>query len=420
MKLFLSLLAVSVAFNSASLANNANQGPHLDLEATSNEYDLYLNSLPHGGNKAAPADEPSIAKALAIGHRLSAWIQFENSKRPADQQIKLTSSGTRYGIPIETPSVYNPNIIQTKLDTAMAALPADMATTLTGTDNFPDHLPVADEIFITLGRAVDKVYQSAARWKSLKPYMSEYINAKSEDVRGYYFLNKNGWDAKKLSTYSTLDASTQADLKTWLIQICINTVNQLSICQTEFTNALSKGTIAGFYTKYIGASKANWDHFFLIPGDAKRSDITWTSSNPNVMTVPFNTPTVARIQSYLSDNIQDEWKFNGWNLKLNFGSFANGPLIEFQTGVVPHVESVGGNVIVMDQNQSVEEYESQWTIRHEFGHVLGFLDCYVEFYDESLNAFVNYQLDTTDLMCSRAGNMKERLYTELKRAYFTP
>ena len=82
-----------------------------------------------------------------------------------------------------------------------------------------------------------------------------------------------------------------------------------------------------------------------------------------------------------------------------------------------NVNGLGGNQIVMDSNQPIEEYESQWTIRHEFGHVLGLPDCYHEFYDTNLEAYVNYQLDVTDLMCSRAGNMKERIYTELKKAY---
>ena len=43
----------------------------------------------------------------------------------------------------------------------------------------------------------------------------------------------------------------------------------------------------------------------------------------------------------------------------------------------------------------------QWTIRHEFGHVLGFPNCYLEFYDNDTATMVSYQLDVTNLMCSR-------------------
>ncbi len=102
---------------------------------------------------------------------------------------------------------------------------------------------------------------------------------------------------------------------------------------------------------------------------------------------------------------------------MNFGNYSSGPRLVFEAGVVPHVNGLGGDTITMDSNQPIEEYESQWTIRHEFGHVLGLPDCYHEFYDVDLKAYVNYQLDITDLMCSRAGNMKERIYLELKKAY---
>jgi hypothetical protein len=102
---------------------------------------------------------------------------------------------------------------------------------------------------------------------------------------------------------------------------------------------------------------------------------------------------------------------------MTFGNYPNGALLKFEAGVVPHVNGLGGNEIVMDSTQPIEEYESQWTIRHEYGHVIGLPDCYHEFYDSELGAFVNYQLDVTDLMCSRAGNMKERIYKELVRVY---
>jgi hypothetical protein len=71
----------------------------------------------------------------------------------------------------------------------------------------------------------------------------------------------------------------------------------------------------------------------------------------------------------------------------------------------------------MDANSSLDEFDSQWTLRHEFGHVLGLPDCYHEFYDTKIEAYVNYQIDVTDLMCSRSGNMNERIFKELKRTY---
>jgi hypothetical protein len=76
--------------------------------------------------------------------------------------------------------------------------------------------------------------------------------------------------------------------------------------------------------------------------------------------------------------------------------------------------------ITMDSTSSMDEWDVQWTIRHEFGHSLGLPDCYVEFYDDNEQAMVNYQLDTTNLMCSRRGELQQIHVDELKKAYYRP
>jgi hypothetical protein len=90
----------------------------------------------------------------------------------------------------------------------------------------------------------------------------------------------------------------------------------------------------------------------------------------------------------------------------------------WEEGATPHVDNAPGTTITMDANSPLSEYDVQWTIRHEYGHVLGFPDCYEEFYDEEAEAFVSYQLDVTNLMCSRRGKLKQVHYDELKRAYY--
>ena len=92
--------------------------------------------------------------------------------------------------------------------------------------------------------------------------------------------------------------------------------------------------------------------------------------------------------------------------------------VVFQAGATPHVNGIAGSEITMDGNRNMAEYSSRWTIRHEYGHVLGFPDCYVEFFDVGAGVMVNYQLDITNLMCSRKGKLQERHYLELRNAYF--
>jgi hypothetical protein len=137
------------------------------------------------------------------------------------------------------------------------------------------------------------------------------------------------------------------------------------------------------------------------------------------MKVIFADPKDSKIASFLKDNIEDEFSFADWSLKMEFVDLARGvSRLEFKSGVTPHVNKLGGNIITMDKASSIDEYDIKWTIRHEYGHILGLPDCYFEFYDSKNQMGVSYQIDTSDLMCSRAGDFNERLYLELKKAYY--
>jgi hypothetical protein len=414
----MTILFCLLGFQSLALAQP--HPPHLDLEMSSKEYQVVLNEVKNFF-PGALADEPEIARALELGSKLASWIQVLNSERPADRQLRLTSATTRVGIPLTQPSQYNPTLIQSRIDTVLNEMPKAMKQVLTLTDGFPNRLEtigLSDEDFILYGRKLDRQYQSAARWKTLKNWRSWYEQAQSRDVRGYYHLQQEKWTADQIAQFASLTPETQARIKPWLVQICRNADFTFEDCELEFERSRSENRLEQYFEAMMEAAQENWESFFFIPMSAARSDIQWNSSTAGVAQVPFNTPSQLRIQNYLSSNIEDEFRWKDWAMKLVFGEYPYGPRVVFEPGVVPHVNALGGNEIVMDENQPIEEYESQWTIRHEFGHVLGLPDCYHEFYDTESESFINYQIDTSDLMCSRAGNMNERIYLELKNAYF--
>jgi hypothetical protein len=158
---------------------------------------------------------------------------------------------------------------------------------------------------------------------------------------------------------------------------------------------------------------AHYNSYFKLP--VKRQDLDW---NSKLSTIPFIDPRNEAIKQWLKVNIEDEWRWGEWSLVLNFVSSGMGHAhVEFQAGATPHVNGLGGNTITMDANLPLQQYSSRWTIRHEYGHVLGFPDCYLEFYDTKEKVMINYQIDITNLMCSRRGHLKQIHFDELKRVY---
>lgn len=391
-----------------SLSAFASPVPHMDLEMTSEEYAKILSSQP----KSMKAD-PEVEAAIKLGMRLSAWIAKVNTGRTPTTAIRLTSKETRRGIPIDKPNVYNPAIIKKTQEEVLANMPKSMRDVILGNGDVPGTIDLDDKTFIEHARLLDRNYQSAARYKSLDAYRAGYVSRAASDVRGYYWLTTNKITATELRDTSLISVDQVKPIRDALMGLCKNN-SSWGHCDVEVDTAWKNNSLADLYNRYYPGSKKLWDSFFNIPNYAARSDFKWSG---NTLQVVFQTPELPKFIPYLQDNIEDEYRWNGWGLKMTFGKYSSGPHLEFQTGVVPHVNGLGGDTIIMDSNQPIEEYESQWTIRHEFGHVLGLPDCYHEFYDTQLQAYVNYQLDITDLMCSRAGNMKERIYLELKRAY---
>jgi hypothetical protein len=249
----------------------------------------------------------------------------------------------------------------------------------------------------------------------MEPYLGLYAQRAEDDVRGFAFFRDHSSEVAKLPNFHTLPTSEQEGLKKSLVQVCLNSGESRRNCEKKLDTAITAQKVRDFYTKYLPDAEAKWNSFFEL--GAVRSDIVWNSSTGINASIPFLEPATSEIKSWLADNIQDEWKWAGFQLLLDFKPSGQMPNIRFVPGATAHVNGLGGNQITMDANRAIQHYSQRWTIRHEFGHVLGFPDCYAEFYDENDRVMVNFQLDITNLMCSRRGKLKEIHFLEMEKNY---
>lgn len=415
MRLVLSVLIVSLSVLIQAQAQNSNleDPPHLDLEATSQELRSAIRN-----NSLMSFERPSgpIQDALAAGDRLLKWLDKINESRKPDDQIKLTSKSTRKGIPITQPNHYSPETVEKALEKLEDEMPQPMLAVLFQSKAYTADPVVSDSEFINYGRQMDKIYQTAARWTALIPYKASLIARRANDVRGYYYLSTNNWTQQRIEKeWPYLSSNQQEELKIAFHGICLNSGLDGKRCTKAVSNLVNSDDAGGFYNTYFPRAKTTWKQFFSIKG--ARKDISWNGVNATSASIPFYKPNNQDVINFVQINIEDEFKWDNWGLSLNFVNSKPAPYVVFIPGKTANVEYLGGNRIEMDSNKSLSEYEEQWVIRHEFGHVLGLPDCYVEFYDENANEMINYQLDTSDLMCSRAGNMNERIYLELRNEY---
>jgi len=182
------------------------------------------------------------------------------------------------------------------------------------------------------------------------------------------------------------------------------------------TKAIKNRQVLAYHQQYVAAAAQMYNELFELQNP--RPEVVWNNKHPDVMAMPFSLPDRQDVQEWFKTNVEDEYHLNDWSLQINYSKLGNLARIVFTPGTTPHVNGLGGDTIYMDANRALQEYEVTWTIRHEFGHVLGFPDCYVEFYDTKHDVMVNYQVDITNLMCSRRGHLQPKHYEQLKKYYY--
>ncbi len=373
---------------------------------------------PYSADLMSDASKDPLQKLLAIGTRNLDWLDFINSQRDPEHLLELSTPSTTRAYPIEAPAIYSRTIILNEWEQLVGELPELIHDVLIDSAAFTADLGMTDEEFLQHVRLVDRIYQTTSRWLLMEPSLDYYKTLAAKDLRAYYFLKKEPDLLQKLAAWSILDEPTRSRLSGWLRAQCQKR-SSAQTCKNELQQTIDgTGSAQDFYTRYEPTNRSEWEGYFKI--GAYRDDITWSSAQPEIMSIPFRNPNRDDVLDWLKTNIEDEFHQGLWQLKLNFKT-SNDPTmthVVFQPGATPHVNGIGGNIITMDANRNIKEYLARWTIRHEYGHVLGLRDCYLEFYDSSLEAMVNYQLDITNLMCSRRGHFLDTHFEELKKAYY--
>jgi hypothetical protein len=409
---FLSILVLAAQFAlpATSFAKRVQYPISILPDEPSSGYEM-LNEQFQQQGLGVQVESSYVEMMIKAGTQNMSWLKYMNEDRP--DKIALTKPGELTAYPIETPSVYSPATIEKSYKDLIAQVPENMRKIIFEGAEFTKEPGLALEDYIKWAKKVDRAYQTASRWKLISPSLYWYTQNAVNDVRGYYYLGKEENLQQKLTGWAQLSNDDQTRLGNWLVQVCTNVVQNKSACQQNLMSATAQNKVAEYYAQYNPGSKELWDGYFNL--EASRQDFVWTHANENLLTVPFHS-TEAKVQDYLKTNIEDEWKWNDWQLRLNFTDDADIHVI-FVPGATPHVDGINGNTITMDDNAPLTEWDVQWTIRHEFGHVVGFPDCYVEFYDEDAQQMVNYQLDITNLMCSRKGKFKQVHYDEMRKKY---
>ncbi len=351
----------------------------------------------------------SLQPVFDLGSRASKWLKRINANRPGNQKLQFTTDLGIKTYPVDHPLKYGPSTIFKEHDLIVRELPLNLRLALlVGRDSgAPSNL----EEFLFWGARITRNYSNATRWLYKKKNLEGFRQAKSRDVRGYYHLTREENIGEKLRSWFDLSLAERRRLTPLLINLCENSQRN---CENSLARAELTGDLSSYYAHYVWPAEKIYKEYFHIYNH--RRDIKWAADNFNLMSVPFVPSLDKDFKAWMQRVVESAWNFGTWQLKLDFQEEALAK-VTFEKNTLPHADEVGGNHIVMDEALGADEILSTRMLQHEFGHILGFPDCYVEFFDAHENVMINYQIDTENIMCSLRGRVLEAHLDELKKVY---
>ncbi|MEA9358024.1 hypothetical protein SHI21_17460 [Bacteriovorax sp. PP10] len=414
--LLLSLLVISASAHAVTEPPHIGPvGGHFSKIEIYRVEKLIERKLQDSDKGAESVEDQQIAMLLAVGKKASKWIEVVNTARPVGQKLDLSSPGSSGGIPMDNPIKSSTEIIMKSYNDFLAKSSPLITDVVTSSQELSVNPPVSDEEFVTTLRTLDRIYSSTIRWAGQREYKAWYINKAIYDIRGFTFLKNTPNLEETLNSYPTLSTEDKAKYYGWLFGLCKNGDFGPADCKVELDKYVGTNKLFNFYNRFLKYGQSMHDLFFTLK--KTRAEIKWNADR-TILNSPFQTPERTDVQKWLKENIEDEWQGAGFNLVIDYKkNMSNYPRIEFKEGVTAHVNELGGNLITMEAEYPIETKDQKYTIRHEYGHVIGFQDCYLEFYDTSEKSMVYYEVDVNNIMCSRNGKLQATHIEQLQKSY---
>lgn len=285
----------------------------------------------------------------------------------------------------KTPMVVNLQDMQSKL--------AYIKTQMSNQDYLQENLTaIAMDVFFE--------YQKALRYEGMKCSQTYLATKQANDITPYmsmkaFCLEKNNDELCTMDTLLNLSLNEENIVIQNNLTMCKSLTNDPEACQVQYSlenvSSVQKNFKKNFYDGLFALRSSH------LKFNCEAED-TVTTMNIKVLKSGFSEEKIKALTDYVSE----EWSRNNFKLSIELVSERTSDVIE----LIPTNRSVS---YVPDNNNRqvylsslLDTYSAKRVLVHEFGHVLGFPDCYTEFYDREKKSLIYYEIskDNTNIMCS--------------------
>jgi hypothetical protein len=386
--------------------------PHLPMYLSGHEIHQLLKQKK--SNVLSVSDD-AFSKILSVGERNIAWLSIININLKTSAELK--SEVALRGTPVDSPRTYSRESILREFNELISILPGEMKDVLFHGKSF-SKLPVGTaENHLFYARKIESIYRTAGRWMANEPHIETFSRRRFQDVRGYYFLSKKENLSEYLAKYESYSETEKKQIDEWVVGLCLNTFRDFRPCWDLL--ALHRHELEVMVETFWEHAQYNFNSFFKIPHRVKNEN---TKLIQRQLISSFQADISLREKNFIKSSIENIWRTLNLQVVITFSDNQSSPpnFIEWIKGSRAHVKGLGSNHIVMDSQSDLSHSTTRYIFTHEFGHVLGFPDCYFEFYDQVKNEFVYYEMDLSNIMCSPRGAVVPEMIDELIRVYGAP
>jgi hypothetical protein len=237
--------------------------------------------------------------------------------------------------------------------------------------------------------------------KNLKLMMEQWASLSKDQKQA---IAKKIFDAGGLS-YQNLNSQDITDKKHSLLsKISISLDENAALITDLFQEVLDAGQ-----SVYDAATK-------VVMG---RSPKATTEIVDGLLVVKFRFKTNSPSESdFIKETVESRWSSDKLKIELILTDLSDESAIEISyldTNKPPHASWEKGRVEI-PKSRLLRADRGAGTLAHEFGHILGFLDCYAEFWDQEKQELVSYSLHE-NIMCDSRKPVSPELAIEVFSAY---
>jgi hypothetical protein len=251
-----------------------------------------------------------------------------------------------------------------------------------------------------------------------KGYLSLKDDSGKNPEELYYLFNGSRRFEDQKCYFDNLAAKKKYDLRPYLnianhnpkntekdnaIELCKSFSKEVN-CQAEYIINQKNKTVATMIERYFSRFQdERFTPLFKLRPTHLKFNCQKIDANKTVMNIKVLDSSIphSRLVELLAF-VSETWTHQKFELKLEL-------VKNYADGVVVIVPTNKGISYVPDSNNrmvylsaSLDLATTKRVLAHEFGHVLGFPDCYIEFFDDSKKELVYYEIskENTNIMCS--------------------